>query len=146
VKFLEEHGGFAGPFASIAGAARCEPHSATEEEEVTRIGEGCTAWEVHPGFNGLTDILNNATVKTTKAFGACFANPRPLFNTGNQTTEPEKLTAYTNMKNVTETEVGANKKINGPDIHPTPLGYTEIGKLMTKRTNSTCKKEGVPGF
>jgi len=147
VKFVEENGGLAGRFGTATGGVniigRCEGHAATEKEEIEKIEAGCTAWEVHPGFNGLTDILNNAEFKTTHdGFAVCFANPRPLFNTGNQITEPEKLTAFTNMKNTSET----NGKFNGPDIHPTPLGYTEIGKLMTKKTNSTCKKEGLPGF
>jgi len=140
VQFVEEHGGLAGPFASIIG--RCEGHGATEKEEIEKIEAGCAAWEVHPGFNGLTDILNNAEKGNVASFAACFANPRPLFNTGNQVTEPEHLTLYTNMKNFTE----SNSKINGPDIQPTPLGYTEIGKLMTKSTNGKCHKEGLPGF
>jgi len=147
VQFVEANGGLAGRFGtepkSTNIAGRCEIKGSTEAEEIQKIEEGCAAGEVHPGFNGLTDILSNSEFKTVhNGFGACFANARPLFNTGNQVTEPEKLTAWTNMKNTTS----SNSKFNGPDIHPTPVGYTEIGKLATKKTNSTCKKEVLPGF
>ena len=46
------------------------------------------------------------------------------------------------MANGSET----NGKFNGPDIHPTPAGYAELGKEMAKETNGKCKKEGLPGF
>jgi hypothetical protein len=151
VQFVEEHGGLAGRFGtepkSTNIVGRCEGHGKTEQEEKEKIEAGCPAWEVHPGFNGLVDILNSAEFKTThNGYAVCFANPRPLFNTGDQVTEPEHLTAFTNMKNFTETKVGEVVKFNGPDIHPTPLGYTELGILMAKATNGTCHKEGLPGF
>jgi hypothetical protein len=146
VQFVEENGGIFGRFGTGTGGTnifgRCEIHGTTELEEKEKVEKGCAASEVHGGFNGLTDILNNAEKATTGSFGVCFANPRPLFNTGNQISEPEKLTLFTNMKNTTS----SNSKFNGPDIHPTPLGYKEIGKLMAKQTNSTCKKAGLPGF
>ena len=66
----------------------------------------------------------------TKApLSACFANPYKKFNPGG-TKEPERLQAYTNMANVTE----SNGKKNGPDIHPTPLGY----EVMAKVIRSAC--------
>jgi lysophospholipase L1-like esterase len=141
VQFVEEHGGLTGPYASIIG--RCEVHSATQKEEEEKIASGCTAAEVHEGFNSLVADLNKLEVQTVHGgYAACTANPEPAFNPGTQAGEPERLKEWTNMTNGTKT----NGKWNGPDIHPTPAGYEELGKLMTKETNAKCHKEGLPGF
>jgi lysophospholipase L1-like esterase len=141
VQFVNEHGGPSGPFAKING--RCETHSLTQEAEEKRIAEGCIAADAFP-FNGLVEILNNqeheAVGKNT--FGACMSFPNREFNDGEPTIEPERLKAWTNMTNASE----SNGKVNGPDIHPTPLGYSVLAKEMVKETNGKCKKEALPGF
>jgi hypothetical protein len=68
--------------------------------------------------------------------------PNKEFNPGIQPTEIEHLNAWVNMLNTTE----SNGKINGPDIHPTPLGYSVLAKEMAKEASGKCKKEGLPGF
>jgi len=73
----------------------------------------------------LNVLLQNAT--TASPYSACFANPYPKFNPGGKK-EPERLQAYTNMTN---TKV-SNGKADGPDIHPTPLGYEVIAKVVKK--------------
>jgi len=142
-EFLAEHGGPEGPYKQLE--ARCEFHGNTEAEEVTRIANGCIQQQVFP-FNGLVEILNGEEKTTvTGGFGVCFSDPRLAFNTNKQT-EYEQMKKYVNMTNVTVTKVGSEEKPNGPDIHPTPAGYTELGKLMTTSTNGKCKKEGDTGF
>lgn len=83
--------------------------------------------ELLSGSNALASILNfeEAKVVTGEAFGACYANPQPLFNPGNAK-EPIRLQKWTNMANFTEFE----GKKNGPDIHPTPAGYKQLAKVM----------------
>jgi hypothetical protein len=93
--------------------------------------------ELLSGSNALASILNFKEAKLvtdtgTEAeeeghppFGACYANPQPEFNTGKKS-EPLRLQKWTNMANFTEFE----GKKNGPDIHPTPLGYKQLAKIM----------------
>jgi hypothetical protein len=84
--------------------------------------------ELLPSSNVLELLLNFQEKKLAASFGACYANPQPVFNTllaGNPAGEPAALQAFTNMANFT-TAVGGNKAKNGPDIHPTPLGYEEL--------------------
>ena len=90
------------------------------------------AGEVLAGSTALTKTLNQLEeANLTKApYSACFANPYSKFNTEKAKTEPERLQAYTNMAN---TKV-SNGKADGPDIHPTPLGY----EVMAKVIRSAC--------
>lgn len=64
-------------------------------------------------------------------YDACFANPQPEFNPEGKN-EPTHLQEYTNMAN---TNV-SNGKADGPDIHPTPLGYEVIAHVMKKDCGS----------
>jgi hypothetical protein len=75
----------------------------------------------------LAGLLTQEEEKVTAKFGACFANPLPLFNPGTKA-EPTRLQAWTNMTNTTE----SNGKKNGPDIHPTPTGYGKLAAVMFK--------------
>jgi hypothetical protein len=81
--------------------------------------------ELLPHSNALVGLLNIEEGNLAPKFGACFADPKPLFNPQNKN-EPTKLQKYTNMANFTET----NSKKNGPDIHPTPVGYKALAKVM----------------
>jgi hypothetical protein len=81
--------------------------------------------ELLANSNALTGALNVEEQKVAAKFGACFANPQPKFNPQNKN-EPARLQAYTNMANTTE----SNGKKNGPDIHPTPVGYEQLAKIM----------------
>jgi hypothetical protein len=94
--------------------------------------------EVLSGSNTLSSILNfrekklltdegtEAAEEGHEPFKACFVNVLPTFNPGNAK-EPLRLQAWTNMANTTE----SNGKKNGPDIHPTPVGYHQIGGVLT---------------
>jgi hypothetical protein len=152
VQFVEEHGGQAGPFGpfntgGVNIIGRCDVHGNTEAEEKAKIEAGCNAAPVHPGFNNLVEELNNFEYSTVHGgYAACMTFPKKYFNPGTQVTEPEKLKAWVNITNGTQTKVGETLKYNGPDIHPTPAGYSELGKEMTKETNGKCKKEGLLGF
>jgi hypothetical protein len=95
------------------------------------------AGEVLSGSNTLASILNfkekklltdegiEAAEEGHEPFKACFVNILPVFNPGNAK-EPPRLQAWTNMTNATE----SNGKKNGPDIHPTPIGYHQIGAVQ----------------
>jgi hypothetical protein len=65
-----------------------------------------------------------------KTFKVCVTNPLSLFNPGGAM-EPVRLQAFTNMAN---TEVFEGKK-DGPDIHPTPLGY----EVLALQMGADCK-------
>jgi carbon monoxide dehydrogenase subunit G len=140
VQFVEEHGGLTGPYAVEYG--RCQQHSNTESEEAQRIQEGCFAAAVHPGFTGLVETLNGLEHETVHSYGGCTTAPAKTWNTGSETVEPERLKMWTNMANGSM----SNGKYNGPDIHPTPAGYAQLAKEMTKETKGKCHKEGLPGF
>jgi hypothetical protein len=87
--------------------------------------------ELLPSSNTLEAILNFFEGKLTKEFGGCYANPQPRFNPlfeGKPAEEPARLQAFTNMANFTFAKEG-NKEKNGPDIHPTPLGYEELANI-----------------
>ena len=102
---------------------------------------------MQPGFSSLVKGINaseNADVNA--GFGVCMSFPVNRFNPGSQTVEPERMTAWTNMTNGSQTEIGKTLVYNGPDIHPTPAGYTELAAEMLKVQSTTCKKEGLPGF
>jgi hypothetical protein len=73
----------------------------------------------------LTDEGVEAAEEGHEPFKACFTEVLKTFNPGNSK-EPLRLQAWTNMANFTEF---AGKK-NGPDIHPTPMGYHEIGTVL----------------
>jgi hypothetical protein len=85
--------------------------------------------ELLPKSNTLAEIVNFDEAKTVAEFGACDANPQPRFNpaiVGEPAAEPGRLQAFTNMANFSEFE----GKKDGPDIHPTPLGYEELANIM----------------
>jgi hypothetical protein len=94
--------------------------------------------EVLTGSNTLSSILNfrekklltdegtEAAEEGHEPFKVCFVNVLPTFNPGNAK-EQSRLQAWTNMANTPE----SNGKKNGPDIHPTPTGYHEIGGVLT---------------
>jgi hypothetical protein len=73
----------------------------------------------------LTDEGTEAAEEGHEAFKGCFTEVLATFNPGNAK-EPERLQKWTNMANFTE----SNGKKNGPDIHPTPIGYHEIGGVL----------------
>jgi hypothetical protein len=80
------------------------------------------------GSVSLAKLLNQEEKKVAEKFGACFADPLPLFNPQNKL-EPGRLQKWTNMANTTSFE----GKANGPDIHPTPEGYGKLGSVMTQQ-------------
>jgi lysophospholipase L1-like esterase len=82
--------------------------------------------ELFPGSVEAVGILNREQAKVVTSFEGCAANPLPTFNPQNKQ-EPERLQRYTNMANFTEF---AGKK-NGPDIHPTPVGYEKLADIMS---------------
>jgi len=90
--------------------------------------------ELLEGSNALAALLNQEEKKVVEEhFGACYANPQPLFNPeGKSKREPERLQKWTNMANFTEYE----GKKNGPDIHPTPAGYGELASVMFMQCGS----------
>lgn len=83
--------------------------------------------ELLSGSNAIATALNSEEAKlvTKPEYGACYANSLPTFNPQNNE-EPARLQKFTNMANFTEFE----GKKNGPDIHPTPLGYQELANVM----------------
>jgi hypothetical protein len=93
--------------------------------------------ELLTGSNALASILNfhenklvtdsgtEAAEEGHEAFGACYANPQPTFNPGNHN-EPKDLQTWTNMAN----PLTIAGQPAGPDIHPTPLGYNKLAKIM----------------
>ena len=84
--------------------------------------------------NSLAGALNLEESKVVAKFGACYANPQSKFNPRNKN-EPTKLQAYTNMANTKE-DLGkkfGEEGADGPDIHPTPLGYEVLAKVMKQQ-------------
>lgn len=115
--------------------------------------------EALPGSDLLAAQLNANEEATVAKFGACYANPQPVFNptsvTGTKkekrTTEgleKQRLEKFTNMLNMTEITInghtlkygeknvevlpGVKTSANGPDIHPTKEGYARLGDIMYK--------------
>jgi lysophospholipase L1-like esterase len=90
--------------------------------------------ELLESSNVLEAILNFFDKKLATEFGACYANPQPYFNSkfeGKPLLEPERLQTLTNMAN---TKISPNNgQKNGPDIHPTPLGYEELARIMEQK-------------
>ncbi|HMD52132.1 MAG TPA: hypothetical protein VKG62_05400 [Solirubrobacteraceae bacterium] len=105
--------------------------------------EVATAQAVGPQFAGaklnelltgslpLAQILNLHENAIAPGIGACFANVLPVFNSNTNKEPGEKgtLQKWTNMNNQTS----SNGQPNGPDIHPTPVGYKKLAKLMTEQ-------------
>jgi hypothetical protein len=98
--------------------------------------------ELKPGTNELAGVENLIQAKVVHAFGACFTDPQLKFNPRNAQ-EPVRLDKWTSMtvnvpsgSSETEVEPGVFKP-NGPDIHPTPLGYKKLASLL----KSEGKKE-----
>jgi lysophospholipase L1-like esterase len=89
--------------------------------------------ELKPGFKALAELFNTEAkglITAKKGFKGCFTDPATIFNPGGAK-EPEALQKFTNMANAEEFE----GKKDGPDIHPTPLGYEE----MAKQLETECK-------
>jgi hypothetical protein len=103
--------------------------------------------ELDPGSNFLTLVVNIATKKAVEPFGVCYVNPQrdpasptfarafnPLMD-GKPELEPERLQKWTNMANTSTAlnplaALDQYKGKNGPDIHPTPVGYEELANLI----------------
>jgi hypothetical protein len=104
--------------------------------------------ELNPGSNFLIQVVNIATKKAVTPFGVCYVNPQrnpagaptfarafnPLID-GKPELEPERLQKWTNMANTSTSFNPAAafdqyKGKNGPDIHPTPVGYEELANLL----------------
>jgi hypothetical protein len=98
--------------------------------------------ELQPSSNLLLALLNAKTKRVVEAFLGVYANPQsnpgnvahptafnPLVD-GEPAKEPERLQKWTNMANFTEFE----GKKNGPDIHPTPLGYEILATNLEEET------------
>jgi len=82
--------------------------------------------ELLSGSRTLAAILNlHMSKEVVPAFAGCFTDPLPTFNPLTNA-EPARLQKWTNMANGTEFE----GKKNGPDIHPTPVGYQKLSHLM----------------
>jgi lysophospholipase L1-like esterase len=90
--------------------------------------------EVNSGSNALAEQLNLAVqaavttpirVKMRKFPALCYVNPHPSWNPGGAE-EVAHLQAWTNMANLSE----SFGKKNGPDIHPTPVGYQQLANEM----------------
>jgi len=143
-----------GPYEEVSG--RCEPPGALPEEkeangaktikeEEEKIAEGCIARDVVPSSPGLTVTIDRAVnVEALKEGAACTTSPVFQFNSGNtisEASEIERLGLWTNMLTTTKT----NGKYDGPDIHPTPVGYTQLAEEMNK-AKGKCHKEKLPGF
>jgi lysophospholipase L1-like esterase len=97
--------------------------------------------EVVKGTNELAGVENLIQHKVVHFFGACFTDPQNTFNPRNSK-EPERLQKYTNMANFTEYE----GKKNGPDIHPTPVGYKKLASLLKSEAKKAEKAgECIPG-
>ena len=99
--------------------------------------------EIQQGSNLLDLLLNAKARRTVALFGSCYSDPQrspanhalafnPLTN-GEAAAEPARLQAWTNMANFTFA-VNGNKAKNGPDIHPTPVGY----EVLTKNIEAEC--------
>jgi len=99
--------------------------------------------ELQTGSNLLDLLLNAKARRVVGAFGGCYADPQSSpanhalgFNPlvfGEAAAEPERLQKWTNMANFTFA-VNGNKAKNGPDIHPTPEGYS----VLTKNIEAEC--------
>jgi hypothetical protein len=90
--------------------------------------------ELLSGSLGLAALINAKEAEAYSkpesegGFAPCITDVYSTFNPKNGQ-EPNRLKAWTNMANVTEFE----GKKNGPDIHPTPLGYAKLASLMKKQ-------------
>ncbi|HUH81951.1 MAG TPA: SGNH/GDSL hydrolase family protein, partial [Solirubrobacteraceae bacterium] len=84
--------------------------------------------ELLPGSNELNEELNLQEKSKLKAkvLKGCVANPRPDFNPGTFPAEAVALATLTNMANTNHT----NGKADGPDIHPTKLGYEKLAEAL----------------
>jgi len=106
------------PKAKVIYVGLYDPYGSLLEEGV----------ELKPGFRTLAGLFNTEAktlITAKKGIKGCFTDPATVFNPGGAT-EPEALQKFTNMANTEEYE----GKHDGPDIHPTPLGYEEIAKQI----------------
>ena len=103
--------------------------------------------ELLPGSDGLQKSLNEAFEGEIGggAFGAgvTYANPFPTFNPQNKN-EATKICLYTEECNAFDKKVNYEKEVGHEvsaeeaayypvgDIHPTPLGYEKLGKIVYK--------------
>jgi hypothetical protein len=103
--------------------------------------------ELQPGSNFLIFVVNLALKQVVAPFGVCYADAQqdsasPTFARAFNpiidnlaALEPERLQKWTNMTNTSTSlnplaALDQYKGINGPDIHPTPLGYEELANLI----------------
>jgi len=103
-----------------------------------QIENGKEQKELLPGSVPLAKLINAEVGKAVLTYGGaetCIADPLPRFNpisvkSGIKALEKEefRLQTWTNMANTTEFE----GKKNGPDIHPTPAGYKQLGQNISK--------------
>jgi len=122
----DPYGNVCGPPLKGGEAAGPLPLPTPICREVFKMKEG--QLELLEGSRTLAGLLTNEMKKNLAApFGVCFANPEPVFNPANRY-EPLRLQTYTNMVNLTE----SNSKKNGPDIHPTELGYKKLTATLVK--------------
>ncbi len=92
--------------------------------------------EVLPGSDALQEGVNKAVEEEILPHfpNATFANPFPVFNKGAATetssgkasTEQKSICKYTEMCNPND----PNGSKDDGDIHPTPVGYKELAKLV----------------
>jgi len=145
--------------AYAVDSGRCGEHAEKlepEEEAITGTFTSepftrvpCTAAALQPGFNALQGVVNLLDHETVAGVGSCYTDPQLRFNPQKSLIEAERLKKWTNMTNATKTEtetVFGLKAYNGPDIHPTPAGYSELAAEMVKEETKTCHTEGLPGF
>jgi hypothetical protein len=125
------------PYGQLCGPVRANNKAGEQPAagELPLPTETCRAvfkmkpgqFELLEGSRSLAALLTTEEEKNLKPFGMCFANPIDVFNPANRY-EPLRLQTYTNMVNLTE----SNGKKNGPDIHPTELGYKKLATIMEK--------------
>jgi len=124
----DPYGNVCGPIPTKKGpvpAAGTLPLPTETCRAVFKMKEGQV--EILEGSNNLAALLTSEEEKNLAPFGMCFANPQPIFDPRNRY-EPFRLQTYTNMVNLSE----SNSKKNGPDIHPTLVGYKKLSTIMVK--------------
>jgi lysophospholipase L1-like esterase len=124
----DPYGNICGPYWAQKGPVPAKPAPPLPEE----VCRGAFKFkekqqEYLEGSRALAALLTSEQKKNLAPFGMCFADPLPVFNPANSA-EPYRIQLYTNMTNFSE----SNSKKNGPDIHPTELGYKKLNSIMVK--------------
>jgi hypothetical protein len=126
----DPYGNLCGPVKTKSGTSPMAGPLPLEEatcRAVFKEKEEPKQFEILEGSRSLAALLTSEQKKNLAPFGMCFADPLPTFNPANRY-EAKRLQEYTNMVNLTE----SNSKKNGPDIHPTELGYKKLTANMVK--------------